>query len=666
MKNYRVIVLFVLLSLLISPFSSFQPVIASDNIRNQPIAEFQSIPVAYSQSVTTVTGYYTPITLTGSDADGDPLTFMIIDYPDYGTLDGDAPFLEYQSNADFVGADSFKFVVQDGFGQSATATVSITVRSNIDPVADSQSITTVTGYYTPITLTGSDADGDPLTFIVVSQPKNGTLVGDAPFLEYQSNADFVGADSFKFVVQDGFGQSATATVSITVRSNIDPVADSQSITTVTGYYTPITLTGSDADGDPLTFIIVDYPDHGTLDGDAPFLEYQSNAGFVGTDSIKFVVQDGFGQSATATVSITVRSNIDPVADSQSITTVTGYYTPITLTGSDADGDPLTFIVVTQPKNGTLDGDAPFLEYQSNAGFVGTDSFKFVVQDGFGQSATATVSITVRTNVDPVADSQAIEAVQGIDTPITLTGSDADGDPLVFIVIDQPDYGTLTGDAPNLVYKSTADYVGLDYIRFVVQDGFGQSATATVTITVVPAGPTTVFFDDFETSLGWVRNPFGTDSARSGLWERNRPQYTWWWGYKQLGYTVSGRNDLVTGARGGWDPGDYDVDGGITTIRSPQITLPTGRDLELSLSYYFAHASNSSSSDFLRIKVIGSTTVTVLEERGSRNNDDASWAAFTASLSDFAGQSIYILIEAADYGDASLVEAAVDDVLIIAH
>ena len=366
------------------------------------------------------------------------------------------------------------------------------------------------------------------------------------------------------------------------------------------------------------------------------------------------------------MTITVRTNEDPVAYSQEVVTLSGYYHAIELTGFDADGDELNFYVEEGPDHGTLTGEAPNLTYQSEEGYLGTDTFTFIVADGFGVSAPATVTITVRTNEDPVAYSQVVNAIQGEETPILLTGSDADGDNIDFIITKGPDHGMISGDVPSLIYQSDADFVGIDTLKFFVIDGFGESNVATITITVETPGETNVFFDDFESNLGWVRNPFGTDSARSGLWERNRPQYTWWWGYKQLGYTVSGRNDLVTGARGGWDPGDYDVDGGITTIRSPQITLPTGRDLELSLSYYFAHASNSSSSDFLRIKVIGSTTVTVLEERGSRNNDDASWAAFTANLSDFAGQSIYILIEAADYGDASLVEAAVDDVLIIAH
>jgi aminopeptidase S len=49
--------------------------------------------------------------------------------------------------------------------------------------------------------------------------------------------------------------------------------------------------------------------------------------------------------------------------------------------------------------------------------------------------------------------------------------------------------------------------------------------------------------------------------------------------------------------------------------------------------------------------------------GAGNDDDAVWATASVNVSSFAGQTVRILIEAADAGGASLVEAAVDDVRI---
>jgi hypothetical protein len=192
-------------------------------------------------------------------------------------------------------------------------------------------------------------------------------------------------------------------------------------------------------------------------------------------------------------------------------------------------------------------------------------------------------------------------------------------------------------------------------------GYNDRDDLVFAVTSTPV--TTVFSDTFETALGWTTNPNGTDTATTGAWERGDPEQTTSSGTKQLGTTVSGVNDLVTGRLAGSSAGAFDIDGGVTTIQSPPIALPATGTLTLGFSHYLAHGSNSSSADFLRVYVVGSTTSLVFEELGAANDDDAAWATASANLSSFAGQTVRIRIEAADASTASLVEAAVDDVVI---
>ena len=63
------------------------------------------------------------------------------------------------------------------------------------------------------------------------------------------------------------------------------------------------------------------------------------------------------------------------------------------------------------------------------------------------------------------------------------------------------------------------------------------------------------------------NAAGTDTATAGQWVRGNPAGTNSGGVKQLDATVSGSNDLVTGAAAGASAGDFDVDGGVTSITS---------------------------------------------------------------------------------------------------
>lgn len=192
---------------------------------------------------------------------------------------------------------------------------------------------------------------------------------------------------------------------------------------------------------------------------------------------------------------------------------------------------------------------------------------------------------------------------------------------------------------------------------------GYSNMATVTF---PSDAQTVFEDNFETDLGWQVNPDGNDTATTGTWERSDPQGTFAFGTTlQLNDTVSGSTCLATGAPAGSSAGTYDIDGGGTTILSPEIQLPLSAEgITLELSYTLAHLYNSSADDYLRITVISdSDTQVILNETGARRNRQGQWTRLSASLDGFAGNTIQLVIEAADNGGGSLVEAAVDDVKI---
>lgn len=457
-----------------------------------------------------------------------------------------------------------------------------------------------------------------------------------------------------------------AGVQIATSGNHPPEANPQSLGTAEDTSKAITLSGSDPDGDLLTFQVVTSPSHGSLSGTVPSLTYTPAADYNGPDSFTFRVNDGQVDSATVTVSISVTAlNDPPVADAQSVTLTEDTSKAMILTGSDVDGNPLTYGVVTGPAHGSLSGAAPNLTYTPAANYNGPDSFTFRVNDGTVDSSPATVSLTVTAlNDAPVANGQALSTPHNTPVAVTLTGSDVDGDPLTFLVTN-PYYGSLSGTAPNLTYTPAAGFSGSDSFTFRVNDGKVSSTLATVALQVATATYSLPFVDDFETLKGWVANPAGTDSATSGRWERADPQGTSSSGPKQLGTTVSGTYDLVTGAAAGSDAGSYDLDGGVTSIRSPNITLPASGDITLALSYYLAHGNNASSDDYFRVKVVGASTATLLEVRGKKSDVDAVWKPFSASLNAFAGQTVYLLIEAADLGRASLVEAAVDDLSITA-
>jgi carboxypeptidase T len=194
------------------------------------------------------------------------------------------------------------------WGAFSALFLTVTGPASQPPTADPQTVSTAEDTALGITLTGSDPENAPLSFSVTSGPSHGALSGTAPNLTYTPAANHNGGDSFAFVVNDGQTSSAPAAVGITVTPvNDAPVANPQSVTTQQNTALAITLTGSDVDGDALTFGVQSGPSHGGLSGTAPALTYTPNSGYTGPDSFTLVANDGQMDSAPAAISIAVNA-----------------------------------------------------------------------------------------------------------------------------------------------------------------------------------------------------------------------------------------------------------------------------------------------------------------------------------------------------------------------
>ena len=94
----------------------------------------------------------------------------------------------------------------------------------------------------------------------------------------------------------------------------------------------------------------------------------------------------------------------PVARALSTYTPANTLKTITLSGTDADGDALTFSIVDSPQHGTLSNFGTpncssgncteTVDYIPTVGYTGPDTFTYKANDGANDSNTATVSINV--------------------------------------------------------------------------------------------------------------------------------------------------------------------------------------------------------------------------------------------------------------------------------
>ena len=450
-----------------------------------------------------------------TDANSDILTVTNVTQGAHGSVEMAATFagVIYTPNADYNGTDSFTYTISDGHNHTATATVNVTVNAvNDAPTSSTQSVATDEDTAKNVTLAASDIDGDALTYSTVAAPTKGTLSGSGANRVYTPSADFSGSDSFAFKANDGTIDSNISVVNINVTTvNDAPVADAQSVSTDEDTAKNIVLSGSDAEAATLTYVVVAAPTKGTLSGVAPNLTYTPNANYNGLDSFSFKVNDGTVDSNTATVSIVVNAiNDAPTSSTQSVATNEDTAKNITLSGTDIDGDALTYSVVTQPANGTLRGSGANLVYTPNANFSGSDSFSFKANDGALDSNISSVSIAVSPlNDAPTSGGQSVTTTQNTAKNITLAASDIDGDALSYSIVTAPLKGVLSGSGPSRVYTPNAGFSGSDSFTFKVNDGALDSATSAVNINVTPVVPASNYVVTYKITQQWS-NGFNAD------------------------------------------------------------------------------------------------------------------------------------------------------------
>jgi hypothetical protein len=331
---------------------------------------------------------------------------------------------------------------------SASATFLIP-EPNRRPSADSQSVSLDMNEAIEIRLKASDPDDDSLIFTIIDSPQHGSVNNLDPasgLLTYVPVNGYSGNDRFTFKVSDGQEESFLAEVAIRVlESDSGPRMENMQVTVQEDTNIVITLSASDEDSSSLTFQIVSPPLYGTLGEIKPYDEssahvtYSPSANFNGTDSFAAKASDTRYESETATITITVLPVQDkPVAHDAQSTTKQGQPLSVSLTGSDPDGDALTYTLESRPTHGTLVGSPPDLTYLPSDDYRGWDSFTFKVNDGTVDSNVARIEIKVDeiapggdgggSSSDNEAGAAPDPPEQETDVPSTVTDSPAEQEP----------------------------------------------------------------------------------------------------------------------------------------------------------------------------------------------------------------------------------------------
>jgi hypothetical protein len=152
------------------------------------------------------------------------------------------------------------------------------------------------------------------------------------------------------------------------------------------------------------------------------------------------------------------------------------------------------LVIGKPANGAHVRSASILPGGALVSLQGdaTTGYTVSLPDGISWNDLDTViklEIEPPPNNPPVATARYVRATEDTPKPITLSATDADGNPLTYTIVTQPASGTLSGTPPNVTYTPAFHYNGVDRFTFKANDGLLDSAAATVSIIVASAPET---------------------------------------------------------------------------------------------------------------------------------------------------------------------------------
>ncbi|EPJ2793416.1 tandem-95 repeat protein, partial [Vibrio parahaemolyticus] len=410
--------------------------------------------------------------------------------------------------ADWNGKETITFTAKDPSGESISQTVNFTVAPVADIVADNATVVEDTP--TIIKVLGNDtfeSTDKVVSLDAENGPKNGTvIVNNDGTVTYTPDENYVGKDTFTYVVTSG-GVSESTTVEVNVTPvNDAPVAKGDIATTQedTAVTIDVLLNDTDVDGDKLSIQSASVPEtQGTVEIVDGKLVFTPAKNFHGDAEITYTVTDGqLTDEAKVTVTVnpvndapTIKVNAVESITEDAVSTDTVVAT-LTVRDTDTPEDQLT-VSLENNSNGyfVLVGNEVKL---TQAGVDAVNNDELNLKD-------LTISASVSDVVNPTANDSDSLIVKRVNDAPTVENAIADqelSEDFATYTIDLNDAFKDSDSALNFsvpgnsnvlvsiengiaTISPTADWNGSETLTFTATDPSGESISQTVNFTVAP-------------------------------------------------------------------------------------------------------------------------------------------------------------------------------------
>ena len=244
----------------------------------------------------------------------------------------------------------------------------------------------------------------------------------------------------------------------------------------------------DAEGDPLTYRLLDAPEGATISETTGELSWTPTANQVGQQTIIIEVVDGFGGASAQAFSVLVGDgvvNLPPQIESEAPRfAAVGSDYQYQITANDPEDTSLSYSIGRGPAGLSVDADG-LVTWTPAAGQIGQFVVTLIVTDANGTSAIESFELDVLAeNNAPVINSFApAEHFAGEEFQYDVLVNDADFDPLRFELVNGPAGATIDAFG-RIRWATNNDLIGTHDFEILVTDPRGGEATQSFTLNVV--------------------------------------------------------------------------------------------------------------------------------------------------------------------------------------
>jgi len=439
----------------------------------------------------------------GSDPDGDPVVFSLIEGPEDMTIDPASGAVQWTPREGDFGNHAVIIRVDDDRGHFVTQVYTLFVselgHDTLPQITSTPIFSAQVDQQYRYQVIAEDLDGDPLFYALLLAPPGMAVDTNAGLVTWTPTAAQIGSHEVHVKVDDrriGYAvQTYFVTVSLHGDNSPPRITSTPPFTARVDEMYVYPVAATDPDNDALRFTLVKAPVGAGIDSATGQLTWTPSAEQVGRHDVTVRVDDGRGgwgeQQYSLTVSLTGENRSPDITSTPALAAGVDQVYAYQVVAVDPDLDPVVYVLETKPSGMTIGATTGLIGWTPGVADLGVHEVSVKATDGKGGWAIQSYALTVSQaggNTSPRFISAPVTAAQA-DAAYSYPAKavDDDGDSITYSLVTAPDGMVVIAASGLIEWTPQATQLGTHPVVLRAEDGKGGYTQQSFHVTVSADG-----------------------------------------------------------------------------------------------------------------------------------------------------------------------------------